>query len=597
MRRWARIGQLFGSVLIVLTLNDVKATSEEELLPPQDVVDAEQARIETIARISAPTIAVFGPGGEGGGGSGVLITPDGYALTNFHVAKPSGDYMTCGLSDGELYDAVVVGLDPTGDVALIKLLGRDDFPAAPMGGSDRLEVGEWCYVVGNPFLLATDFQPTVTYGIVSGVHRYQYPAGTLLEYTDCIQTDAAINPGNSGGPLFNAAGELVGINGRGSFEKRGRVNVGVGYAISINQIKKFMGYLRSGRIVDHATLGATASSDENGRVVITNILESTDAYRRGLRFDDEIVSVDGRSIHSVNSLKNVIGTYPRGWRIPVVFRRGEQEQTILVRLAGVHTYEQLYQMVESPGQLPQLPPEEPPTPEKPEKHKDRPKIPRRSAKHRAKNPPPHVAKLLEKRRGYANYVFNRQHVDRVCDMLRDGFEDPKIGKTWVLRGKLKNRTFTLTLADQYAEASFRDELARIDMSKELSEQLAPNGSGGLLLALQMWKRLLVLGPKEFGEVFYLGTAPVPGRTVLADVLVGIHDALETRFYVEPDTGQLLLIEMYPTIQTDPAEIYVLQTEVRNGRQLPVRMEVRHGDSVFGVLETNDVQLVGSEDEA
>ena len=88
------------------------------------------------------------------------------------------------------------------------------------------------------------------------MHRYQYPAGTLLEYTDCIQTDAAINPGNSGGPLFDAEGRLIGINGRGSFEKRGRVNVGVGYAISINQIKNFLGRLKSGRIVDHATLGA-----------------------------------------------------------------------------------------------------------------------------------------------------------------------------------------------------------------------------------------------------------------------------------------------------------------------------------------------------
>ena len=86
--------------------------------------------------------------------------------------------------------------------------------------SEAVRVGDWCFAVGNPFLLATDFQPTVSYGIVSGVHRYQPPAGTLLEYADCIQTDAAINPGNSGGPLFNAAGDLIGVNGRGSFEKR-----------------------------------------------------------------------------------------------------------------------------------------------------------------------------------------------------------------------------------------------------------------------------------------------------------------------------------------------------------------------------------------
>jgi len=126
--------------------------------------------------------------------------------------------MQCSMSDGRLYDAVIVGLDPTGDVALIKLFGRDDFPAAVMADSNEVRVGDWCFAVGNPFLLATDFQPTVTYGIVSGVHRYQFPAGTILEYADCIQTDASINPGNSGGPLFNAKGELIGLNRRGSIE-------------------------------------------------------------------------------------------------------------------------------------------------------------------------------------------------------------------------------------------------------------------------------------------------------------------------------------------------------------------------------------------
>src|SRR5690606_32771496 len=131
--------------------------------------------------------------------------------------------------------------------------------------------------------------PSISLGIVSGVSRYQYPAGTLLEYADCIQTDAAVNPGNSGGPLFDLSGQVIGINGRCSFEKRGRVNVGVGYAISANQIKHFMGVLRSGRLVDHATLGATVSTDETGKVLVSNILNSSDAYRRGLRYGDEIV--------------------------------------------------------------------------------------------------------------------------------------------------------------------------------------------------------------------------------------------------------------------------------------------------------------------
>src|SRR3954452_14483423 len=276
---------------------------------PQAVLDAEQARIAEIQKAVKTAVAVFTNDGNGGG-SGVGISADGYTLTNFHVAQPAGSYMKCGMADGRLYEAVIVGIDPTGDVALIKLLGRDDFPTAEMANSDDVKIGDWCFAVGNPFLLATDFQPTVTFGIVSGTHRYQPPAGTLLEYTDCIQTDASINPGNSGGPLFNANGDLVGINGRGSFEKRGRVNVGVGYAISINQVKNFLGCLKSGRIVDHATLGATVAMGDRG-VRVSNILESSDAFRRGLRYDDEIVAFGGRPIDTPNGFKNVLGIFPK----------------------------------------------------------------------------------------------------------------------------------------------------------------------------------------------------------------------------------------------------------------------------------------------
>ncbi|MCA9050575.1 MAG: trypsin-like peptidase domain-containing protein, partial [Planctomycetaceae bacterium] len=165
---------------------------------PESVRQQEAARIQTLQRIAPSVVCVMPPGGVGGG-SGVLISSDGYAVSNFHVTSGSGNFMKCGLNDGNVYDAVIVGIDPTGDVALIRLLGRDDFPACEPGNSDDVRVGDEVLALGNPFLLATDFTPTVTYGIVSGVHRYQYPAGTFLEYTDCIQIDASINPGNSGG--------------------------------------------------------------------------------------------------------------------------------------------------------------------------------------------------------------------------------------------------------------------------------------------------------------------------------------------------------------------------------------------------------------
>src|SRR5207248_10806143 len=169
--------------------------------------EAETQRIGVIQKVTPAVVAIFERGGQGGG-SGVLISKDGYALTNFHVVQGSGPVMQCGLPDGILYDAVLVGLDKVGDVALIKLLPQKEgkeFAAAALGDSGKVQPGDWSLALGNPFLLATDFTPTVTYGLVSGVHRYQYPESSrgLLEYTDCIQIDTSINPGNSGGPLFN----------------------------------------------------------------------------------------------------------------------------------------------------------------------------------------------------------------------------------------------------------------------------------------------------------------------------------------------------------------------------------------------------------
>ena len=137
--------------------------------------DAEAKRVALIEQVKKPVIAVLAPGGQGGG-SGVLITDDGYALTNFHVAAAIGSYFHCGLSTGEMYDAVLVGLDRAGDLALIKLIQKKDrevkFPVATLGDSDKLQPGDWTLAMGNPLLLATDFNPTVTYGMVSGTHRY-----------------------------------------------------------------------------------------------------------------------------------------------------------------------------------------------------------------------------------------------------------------------------------------------------------------------------------------------------------------------------------------------------------------------------------------
>ncbi|MDR3182580.1 MAG: trypsin-like peptidase domain-containing protein, partial [Planctomycetaceae bacterium] len=167
-----------------------------------------EERLNVIHKAMQCTVSVYpaDDSAEAGGGSGVVISPDGYAVTNFHVVQPCGISMKCAMADGNLYDAVVVGIDPVGDIALIKMaLPKTEttasaaLPFAELTDSDTVQVGDTAIVIGNPFLLATDFQGCVSQGIISGVHRYQPPSGTFLEYTDCLQTDAAVNPGNSGG--------------------------------------------------------------------------------------------------------------------------------------------------------------------------------------------------------------------------------------------------------------------------------------------------------------------------------------------------------------------------------------------------------------
>jgi len=558
------------------------------------VLEAEAARIAVMDKAKDAVLAMFASNGKGGG-SGVVITPDGYALTNFHVAKPCGNAMKCGMADGRVYDAVIVGIDPTGDVALIKLFGREDFPCAELADSDQVCPGDWCFAMGNPFLLATNFQPTVTYGVVSGVHRYQYPAGTLLEYADCIQTDASINPGNSGGPLFDAAGRLIGINGRGSFEKRGRVNVGVAYAISINQIKNFLGHLHSGRIVDHATLGARVGSDDDGRVVVTDILDTCDAYRRGLRYDDEIISFGGRTVSTPNAFKNVLGIFPKGWRVPLSFRRDGLRHDILVRLQGVHRQDELLKKARGrPKQVPMPIPKPGDKPKPGEDPKPKPKkiplpipLPGGHPPIRAAKPvmPEVVKKHFQPKRGYTNYYFNQLNRDRVWKAFSERADLSGVGGAWTIAGELDGGggyEFRLTDADGLLKLPSRE--SKWTATDELGTSLVPRHSGGLLLTLHLWRRLAVEGPGRFGVVYYLGTVPLAGHDGLFDVLVGLYKGVECHFLFDSQRGHLLAVEMFPDDDIDPCEVYFSEYREVDGRLLPARMEVRTGDALYGIFK-------------
>ncbi len=568
--------------LIILIL--IMPWTTAGVVADSDLLRAEADRVALIEQTKQSVVAVFAAEGEGGG-SGVVISPDGFALTNFHVARPCGNWLKCGLPDGHLYDAVIVGIDPVGDVALIKLFGRNDFPVATFGDSDRIQVGDRAYVMGNPFLLAADFQPTVTYGIISGVHRYQFPAGTLLEYADCIQTDASINPGNSGGPLFDDAGRLIGIVGRGSFEKRGRVNVGAGYAISINQVKKFLGYLHSGRIVDHATLGATVGFDDAQRVVVTDILESSDAYRRGLRYDDEIVSLAGRSVLTPNGFKNMLGTIPKGWRVPLSYRRDGERRDVLIRLAGVHAEGELLEKLESSDADPMpIPPQDPHKEDKPTEDPEplEPIEMDEGDSHDEQAMPEIVRKHFEERPGYANYYFNRQNRSRVLDRWLAGLAKSQESSSWNLSGRTgADSSFRLELTEEGSILDLPESRYVWTASDDLTEDLQPEGSGGMLPALYLWRYLATQPIDEFGKVSYVGTAPFPGCEQPVDVIAAIRRGLEVRFFFDSQDARLVGLELWSDAAGDPCEVRF--SEFVESNLIPGRVDVIYGDTPFAVL--------------
>jgi S1-C subfamily serine protease len=310
--------------------------------PPDSVLNAESQRIAMIDRVAPSVVAVF-DSKQQGGGSGVLIDSAGYGLTNYHVVAGMLDTRLGlgGLSDGKLYELEVLGIDPTGDVAMFRLAGRERFPYAPLGDSDAVGVGDTAVVMGNPFSISEDHSPSVSLGIVTGTHRYQWGVKGNLIYSDCLCVDAPVNPGNSGGPLFNAGGEVVGITGRISLKPpeplnpRGRFNVGFGYAITSNQIKRFIPALRAGLLARHGTLQAIVEDRGDAGIVFTEMRTHASAYMAGTRLGDRLLAFDGTVIRSPNQFASVVGTYPADWEVPLALGRDGKRIEAIARLDAI----------------------------------------------------------------------------------------------------------------------------------------------------------------------------------------------------------------------------------------------------------------------
>ena len=306
-----------------------------------DLAHARKAeeRVEaTIAKVRDSVVTVSAesrePATEGAttrpvtsGGSGVIFTADGYILTNDHVTLGE-KRVRIGLRDGRSLTGEVTGRDRTGDIAVVKLTSHQGkaapgLVAAPLGDSDQLVEGELVLALGNPFGLAReDHEPAATFGIISGLHRYQ---GGEKVYGDAIQIDAAVNPGNSGGPLFDMKGRVVGITGRISIRGSEKKNVGVGFAVPIDQVKLILEELKIGAEVSHGYLGVRfrGETDGDGKrgVPVLGVLPGAPADRAGVKRGDRIVKVNDKEVDQPVRLENILSVLPAGTEVRLLVDR------------------------------------------------------------------------------------------------------------------------------------------------------------------------------------------------------------------------------------------------------------------------------------
>jgi serine protease Do len=273
-----------------------------------------------------------GPSRQQSLGSGFIIDRDGTILTNNHVVD-NAQKITVKLSDGRGFEARVIGRDPKTDIAIIKIDAKGDLPSAPLGDSDRLEVGEWVMAIGNPFGLDS----TVTSGIVSAKGRH-IGAGP---YDNFIQTDASINPGNSGGPLINLRGEVVGIN-TAIFSQSGG-NIGIGFATPINSAKEIVPELKSKGKITRGWLGVsiqnvtpdlanTLGLEKSRGALVAEVLKDGPAERAGIKVGDVIVDFDGTEIKDSNELPAIVARTRPDKQVRVKLLRDKKELSIPVTI-------------------------------------------------------------------------------------------------------------------------------------------------------------------------------------------------------------------------------------------------------------------------
>ncbi|WP_299955992.1 S1C family serine protease [uncultured Modestobacter sp.] len=347
----ALIGGGAGAGVVALTDSDTVATASGATTQPVVIKDAETATSTTAAAAAAApsvvTLYVSAAAGSGSG-SGVVLSEDGYVLTNNHVVSldsSTGDVtVQVRTSDGTLYDATVVGTDPSSDLAVVKLADAGGLSPATFADSDEVQVGDLAVAIGAPLGLSN----TVTDGIISATDRAVQTGSTQDDSTviDALQTDAAINPGNSGGALVNADGEVVGINTAitsvastglpGQESQSG--NIGVGFAIPSNTAQRIAEQIIDTGSASHALLGVSATTAaESGSAVgsgaeLVSVQEGSAAGDAGLQAGDVITAVGDRPITTSTELTAAVRSAQPGDTVTLTVRRGQDTAEVDVTL-------------------------------------------------------------------------------------------------------------------------------------------------------------------------------------------------------------------------------------------------------------------------
>ncbi|MCE5331215.1 MAG: Do family serine endopeptidase [Bacteroidales bacterium] len=270
-----------------------------------------------------------------GSGSGVIISNDGYIVTNNHVIDNSKEIEVT-LNDNRTFKAKLVGTDPNTDIALIKI-DAEKLPVILFGNSDSLKVGEWVLAVGNPFNLTS----TVTAGIVSAKARNINIINSQMKIESFIQTDAAVNPGNSGGALVNTRGELVGINT--AIASQTGSYAGYAFAVPTSIVQKVVSDIRQFGVVQRAVLGVSMgditdklAKEKNLKTMegayVDEVVENSAAEKAGIKKEDVITKVNGVDIKSAAQLQEQIGRYSPGDKVSVTVLRNNKEITLNAEL-------------------------------------------------------------------------------------------------------------------------------------------------------------------------------------------------------------------------------------------------------------------------